>query len=251
MRELPDPAETTFRRLLNREILVSERRRMLSLAALMAVVLALILLAATFAPGFVRSIFHDRLPVRIALVAFPCFIAYELLAAALLTFLIRRGRNFPVFGRYANALIETSFPTLLLYLLEGYLFLPVIFGAWPALLYFLFIILSTLRLDFALSAFTGAVAAVELFALASVTLHPVWRTDDPNFSIAYHLTRSAVLLAAGVLAGSVGVTIKRYFERALAAASARDRVTNLFGQHVSPKAWSSGFSPSAQASSAK
>ena len=40
---------------------------------------------------------------------------------------------------------------------------------------------------------------------------------------------------AGLLAGAVGATIKRHFERALAAASARDRVTNLFGQHVSPR----------------
>jgi len=177
----------------------------------------------------------ERGPVRVALVAFPIFIVYELLAAALLTVLLRRGRSFPVFGRYANALVETSFPTLLLFLLTGYLSAPVVFGAWPTMLYFLFIILSTLRLDFALSAFTGAVAAVELFALASVTLHPVLRTDDPNFSIAFHLTRSAVLLAGGLLAGFVGVTIKGHFERALAAASARDQVTNLFGQHVSPR----------------
>ena len=50
---------------------------------------------------------------------------------------------------------------MLLYLLAGYVATPaIIFGAWPALLYFLFIILSTLRLDFRLSAFTGAVAAV-------------------------------------------------------------------------------------------
>jgi adenylate cyclase len=235
MREPPDPADTTFRRLLSREILVSERRRMLSLAAILTVILALILLAATFAPGLVKSIYHDRLPVRKSLTVFPPFIAYELLAATVLTVLIRRGRNFPVFGRYANALIETSFPTLLLYLLAGYLSAPAIFGAWPALLYFLFIILSTLRLDFALSAFTGTVAAVQLFILASVTLHPVWRTDDPNFNIAYHLTRSAVLFVAGLLAGAVGATIKSYFERALAAASSRDRVTNLFGQHVSPR----------------
>jgi hypothetical protein len=33
MHEPSDPADTTFRRLLNREILVSERRRMLGLAA--------------------------------------------------------------------------------------------------------------------------------------------------------------------------------------------------------------------------
>ena len=234
MDDPPDPADTTFRQLLNREILVSERRRMLSLAAILAVILALILLAATFAPGFVRSIFHGRLPVRMPL-AFAPFIAYELFAAALLTILLRHGRNFPVVARYANALIETSFPTLLLYLLAGYLSAPTIFGAWPALLYFLFIILSTLRLDFALSAFTGTVAAVELFALAAVTLHPVWRTDDLNFSMVYHLTRSAILLVAGLLAGAVGATIKSHFERAIAAASARDRVTNLFGQHVSPR----------------
>ena len=125
---------------------------------------------------------------------------------------------------------------MLLYLLAGYLSAPVIvFGAWPALLYFLFIILSTLRLDFALSAFTGAVAAAELFVLASVILHLEWRTEDPNFSISYHVTRSAVLLVAGLLAGSVGATIKSRFQRALAATSARDAITNLFGQHVSPR----------------
>jgi adenylate cyclase len=227
--------DTTFRRLLNREVLVSERRRMLILAALLAFILVLILSAVTLAPGFVRSIYHDRLPTRAALAAFSAFIAYELFAAALLTIFLRGGRNFPAFGRYMNALIETSFPTVLLYLLAGYLSAPVIFGTWPALLYFLFIILSTLRLSFALSAFTGAVAAVELFALASATLHLGWRTEDPNFSIGYHLTRSAVLLAAGLMAGYVGTTVKRHFERALAAASARDELTNLFGQHVSPR----------------
>lgn len=235
MDERPASADVTFEQLLNREILESERRRMLSLAAVAAIILALVLLLVAFAPGFVRSIYHDRLPVRAAVAAFSAFLAYELMAARLLTLFIRRGRKFPLLGRYGNALVETSFPTLLLYLLTGYLAAPIVFSAWPALLYFIFIILSTLRLDFALSAFTGAVAAVELFALAFVTLHLSWRADDPNFSIAYHLARSGVLVAAGLLAGSVGVTIKSHFERALAAASARDRVTNLFGQHVSPR----------------
>jgi adenylate cyclase len=236
MTDPADPAETTFQRLLNREILVSERRRMLILAGLQIFIFVLILLIATLAPGFVRSIYHDRLPEHAALAALSAFIAYELFAAGLVTIFLRRGRNYPVFGRYANALVETSFPTVLLFLLAGYLPAPaIVFGTWPALLYFLFIILSTLRLDFALSAFTGAVAAVELLALASIILHLGWRTEDPNFSIGYHLTRSAVLLAAGLLAGSVGTTIKSHFQRALVAASARDEVTNLFGQHVSPR----------------
>jgi adenylate cyclase len=231
-----DPDDTTFQRLLNREILLSERRRMLILAGVQALILVLILLTATFVPSFVRSIYHDRAPERAALAAFSAFILYELLAAGVVTIFLRRGRNFPVLGRYMNALVETSFPTLLLYLLAGYLSSPVvIFGTWPALLYFLFIILSTLRLNFALSAFTGAVAAVELFVLAFVMLHLEWQTEDPDLSIGYHVTRSAVLLAAGLLAGYAGATIKSHFRRALAAASARDRVTNLFGQHVSPR----------------
>ena len=37
-----DPADTTFQRLLNREILVSERRRMLILAGVQAVILVLV-----------------------------------------------------------------------------------------------------------------------------------------------------------------------------------------------------------------
>src|SRR3984957_1405100 len=171
MADRADPADTTLQRLLNREILVSEGRPMLPLAALQAFILVLILLIATLAPGFVRSIYHDRLPERAALTALSAFIAYELFAAGLVTIFLRRGRNYPVFARYANALVETSFPTVLLFLLAGYLSAPaIVFGTWPSLLYFLFIILSTLRLDFALSAFTGAVAAVELSALASVTL---------------------------------------------------------------------------------
>jgi hypothetical protein len=116
-----DPADTTFQRLLNREILVSERRRMLILAGLLAFILVLILCAVTFAPGLARSMYQDRLPVRATLVAFPAFIAYELFAATLLTIFLRHRRNFPIFGRYVNALVETSFPTVLLYLLAGYL----------------------------------------------------------------------------------------------------------------------------------
>jgi adenylate cyclase len=230
-----DPPERDFQRLLSREVLRSERQRVLDLAGVVTVMLALILLLLIVAPGFVGTIFHGRIPLRMPLTVFVPFIAYELFVAGLMTRLARRGRAFPTFGRYGNALIETSLPTLILYLLTKYIAAPAAFSSWPALLYFLFIILSTLRLDFLLSAFTGAVAAIELFVLADIELQLVWQADDLNRSIAFHLARSAVLLAAGLLAGSVGVTIRRHFEQALAAATARDRVTNLFGQHVSPQ----------------
>jgi adenylate cyclase len=235
MPEPPASADAALPQLLDREVVRSERRRVFGVAAMLTVILVLILLLMTFASDIVRTVFHGRIPVRMALSAFLPFIAYELAAAALLTLVIRRGGRFPTVGRYANALIETSFPTLLLYLLTRYIPAPLAFGSWQALLYFLFIILSTLRLDFVLSAFTGTVAAVELFALAALTLHLAWHSDDLTRGYVFHLTRSVVLFVAGILAGSVGVTIRRHFERMVAAASARDRVTNLFGQHVSPQ----------------
>jgi adenylate cyclase len=228
-------ASSSFEELLNREILHSERRRVLTLAAAMTAILAAILIAILAVPDFVSAMFRGQIPWRFPLFVFPPFIAYELAVAGVLTILDRRGHRFPTFGRYANALIETSFPTLIVYSLSQYLDPRIAFASWPALLYFLFIILSTLRLDFALSVFTGAVAAVELFVLADYRLGLEWRPDDYSHGIVFHLTHSAVLLLAGLFAGSVGRTLKTQFERALAAASARDRVTNLFGQHVSPQ----------------
>jgi len=214
-------------------VLRSERQRVLRLAVLLSLALILILLARSTAPGVVAALFHGRMSLTTPLAVFLPFIAYELLAAGIFTFLIRRDRNIFTFGRYANALVETSMPTVLLYALTRFVPPTVVLGSWPALLYFLFIILSTLRLDFALSAFTGLVAAVELFALAYSKLPLAWIADDPSLTLLYHLTRSAVLLLAGAIAGTVGAQLKRRFERALAATAARDRVTSLFGEHVS------------------
>ncbi|TAJ37083.1 MAG: adenylate/guanylate cyclase domain-containing protein [Reyranella sp.] len=56
----------------------------------------------------------------------------------------------------------------------------------------------------------------------------------PDETLIYHFSRSVVLLAAGVIAGVVAGSLRRQFEQSVAAAAARDRVTNLFGQHVSP-----------------
>lgn len=105
-------------------------------------------------------------------------------------------------------------------------------GFVAPLTYFIFIILSTLRLDLFLSAFTGVVAAAELFAVAMYY---------DRFDIAgqpetyFHAVRSTVILICGVLAGAVGMQLRRQFAMSIAAATARDRVTNLFGQHVSPQ----------------
>ena len=59
------------------------------------------------------------------------------------------------------------------------------------------------------------------------------RASSRSYSITS--VRSFIILICGVLAGAVGVQLRRQFAASIAAATARDRVTNLFGQHVSPQ----------------
>ena len=104
------------------------------------------------------------------------------------------------------------------------------FGAWPTLLYFVFIVASTLRLDFVLPAFTGAVAAIGYLGLACWILSFGAVAANP---LGY-ASKAAMMVAAGVVAGLVALRLRAKFRYAVEQAAARDRVTNLFGQHVSP-----------------
>jgi adenylate cyclase len=146
---------------------------------------------------------------------------------------LRLGRDLPVYRRYLGALIETSMPSFALALHIDSMGPVEALGFVVPLTYFIFIILSTLRLDFWLSTFTGFVAASELFCMA-MFYHRVGSTD-PAPDLYYHAVRSVVVLICGMLAGAVGVQLRRQFEASIMAATARDRITNLFGQHVSPQ----------------
>ena len=138
-----------------------------------------------------------------------------------------------MYRRYLGALIETSMPTLALALHIDSMGPVEALGFVVPLTYFIFIILSTLRLDFWLSTFTGFVAAAELFSMA-MFYHRAG-SADPAPDLYYHSVRSVMILICGMLAGAVAVQLRRQFEASIMAATARDRVTNLFGQHVSPQ----------------
>jgi adenylate cyclase len=109
-----------------------------------------------------------------------------------------------------------------------------VFSFWPPLLYFIFILLSTLRLDFWLSVWTGSVAAVQQMILV-LWLLPIepWG-NIPQETLLFHFSRTLVLFSSGLVAGFVANSLRSQFEKSVRAVAARDRVTNLFGQHVSP-----------------
>jgi adenylate cyclase len=221
------PAE--FRHALMRQTLKTEVVRV---TGVIIVTLALALTSSALylvSPADVERIWHGRLDLTYILVVIGPFVAFEFTVLYLLKRRIALDRDIPVLRRYVGTFIETSLPTVLLAIHIDRMGASEALGFAAPLVYFLFIVLSTLRLDFWLPVFTGLVAAVELFAMAML-YHP----DLPR-NVDYHLLRSLVILICGLLAGAVALRLRRQFEASIAAASARDRVTNLFGQHVSPQ----------------
>jgi adenylate cyclase len=223
-----------FRRALTREILLTERLRVKAQIVTVLVLMACLLLGYGLAPQVVERIWHGHFAVRTLLEATVPFILFELSVLRLLNQRLTLNRDVPYARRYLGTLIETSVPTFVLYLHFNGMGPEQALGFIAPLLYFVFIILSTLRLDFWLSSFAGLVAASELFGMAML-YRPAQFADEPAPDPGYHLVRSLIILICGMLAGAVGMQLRRQFEASIAAATARDRVTNLFGQHVSPQ----------------
>ena len=222
-----------FSHALMQQVLRTELIRIKALIATTAVLALMLLVLYVFDPYAVNHLWHGPLtPLHVYVVLVP-FMLFEVWVHANVNRFLRLNRDVPVFRRYLGALIETSMPTITLALHIDSMGRVEALGFVVPFIYFIFIILSTLRLDFWLSTFTGFVAAAELFYMAMY-----YHTDgstSPLPDLYYHAVRSVVVLICGMLAGAVGVQLRRQFEASILAATARDRVTNLFGQHVSPQ----------------
>jgi adenylate cyclase len=223
-----------FEHALTREILLTERLRIKAILVTLSVLLAIMTAAYAISPSSIERIWRGHLPVLPFYAAFLLFAVFELSVLRLLSRRLAQGRDVPYARRYLGALIETSLPTVALYLQMREMGPTQALAFVAPLVYFIFIILSTLRLDFWLSTFTGLVASVQLFGMA-MSYHPAQFADDPAPDVGFHLVRSLIILVCGMLAGAVGMQLRRQFEASIQAATARDRVTDLFGQHVSPQ----------------
>ena len=225
-----------FEQRLTREILQTERFRVTLLAIIPGLSMLLFLAAGAAYPELTASTFSGELDrFRVGAVLGGVSV-YEFVALRSVDRLIKGGARQPMLRRYVDALVEVSLPSVVIAYYMAVvgpidaLFLP------PVFTYFVFILLSTLRLDFALSAFTGLCAALEYAAISlfAVTAGSTRGADPVLASIPLHLGKAAILLVSGVAAGFVGRQLRRSFVNTLRSVEDRNRVIGLFGQHVSP-----------------
>jgi adenylate cyclase len=222
-----------FDHLLMREVMRSELVRIRTLIGVTVVIAVIVTGVHIFEPDVVRRIWRGGVSPDAIYPVLIGFILLELWIYRAISHHLELDRDISIYRRYVGALIETSLPTFVLALQIESMGPVRALGFVVPLVYFIFVVLSTLRLDFWLSTFTGFVAASELFYMAMHYRPEI--TTDPEPEIYYHLARSVLILLCGVLAGAVGVQLRRGFAASILAATARDRVTSLFGQHVSPQ----------------
>ncbi|MBI5262459.1 MAG: adenylate/guanylate cyclase domain-containing protein [Bradyrhizobium sp.] len=221
-----------FERAFMREVLRTELIRVKALIVTGCVLMLSLTAIYLTDPGVLDRLWHGGFGRGHVYAILILFILFELWSHASIRRNLKRDHDLHPAWRYIGAFVETSIPTVILVLQIQSMGSIAALGYAMPLIYFVFIILSTLRLDFRLSTFTGLVAAGELF-LVAMYYRPAADFDEPE--LYYHATRSFIILACGVLAGAVGTQLRRQFAASIEAATARDRVTNLFGRHVSPQ----------------
>lgn len=233
-----DDTQVTFRRELSREILLGERRLATVLAAIYSLLLVLFLVYATFFTGRLPDLLHVELPVYNISILLALAAVYELLIWSIFGLVFKARRRLPLFLRYFNTLIEISFLTGAIVVVAETLD-PVYALLTPVtMLYFLFITLTALGLDFTLCLFAGAVAAAEY---ALLTWFYIARVSDlalvnpALLLLPHHLGKALVLFLAGIVTGFVTLQIKRRVINSLRMVAERNRVINIFGQHVAPE----------------
>ena len=148
-----------------------------------------------------------------------------------------------------NVAVEALIPTLAIVILAGSeLFRPRQALVAPiGLVYFLLIVLSTLRLSPDLSRLTGASAAAGYLAAVAFVY---WRYPAPatnlDFTVPVHVTYAALLLIGGFVAGAVAAEIRKHVAAALRETETRAQKEKLERDLNLAREIQQGLLPSAQ-----
>lgn len=219
---------------LAREIIASEILRAKVLAIALSVLVAVVMIVFAIGNDAIQKFVTRPVHWSVHITVIGPFILYECFVVFILSRFAARGTHPPRIARYANAAIEVTLPSVIMLVASTYVTPDLVFSAWPSMLYFVFILASTLRLNFSLPALTGAVAAAEYMAVAAYILPLSSSAEQAQLTPLFHQGRALIMVIAGVVAGLVAMRLKSHLVRVLTESAARERVVNLFGQHVSP-----------------
>jgi adenylate cyclase len=217
---------------LERQTLINEQRRAIVLFWTLTAILIVRILFQTL-----RGFHGSELPGRsFVLFMLGCWIGLEAFTVMFLRRRIREGRERRPSRVYISSALEVAMPTVAMWILchSGS---PVsALTSSVSYAYFLILILSPLRLDPWLCIFTGALVVAGYGALVGSYWQELardWAESAALMQLSF-FSRGILLLAGGLAAAFVSLRIRTTLIETLRASQERERVVDLFGQHVSP-----------------
>lgn len=148
---------------------------------------------------------------------------------------MKEEKGLPILASYINSFIEISVPSAAIIIFSLYIEPIAALLSSILLLYFIFIILSSLELDPRLSIFTGFTAAVEYLSISFYYLDQTeFQSSIPvlNVPIAF-LSRATILIVGGIIAGKVSLQIRKRILKTYQLIEERNELERVFGQQVS------------------
>jgi len=220
---------------LRKEILLSEKLR--------ALLLALVSLAVILVLLFVRIFFADYLSIYsleienlyvIQIVLF-IFIMREVFVVNFIKNRLKEGKEISDRARYVTNFFEVSFISVILIILGINAESTEILLAPLVYLYFIIITLSTLSLEFKISASIGILAAFEYLIIFFILKEEFENVDNVIIynNIVFHFGKAVLFIVGGVIAGLVAEQIKKKILKVNYALLERNKVINMFGQQIS------------------
>jgi adenylate cyclase len=221
------------------EMLKSDKLRVTILICTVAVMLLAILTLSVFAFEEFQNIFHGEFKSFLMIVLSSTIVSLGCLVVELVVInrLIEERRKAPWLLPYVSALIETCLPLAALLITAQYVGPAYVLLTPAPFVYPLLIVLSTLRLDFKLCVFTGALAAIQYWILAIVFItqaRTLGGTEPMLLTAPPHVLKGFLFLLTGLVAGAVTVQIKKRLLKSFDIVEERNRISRTFGEYVSP-----------------
>ena len=214
--------------LYNIEISKSERLRSIILIGLIGLEAIFLLVIYLFYSEEYLELFKTHIAIYAILIFTAIIIVYEFLVHYFIgkrnQFLIPNSRFFG----YFNSFSEVSLLSILLIFIVEYSKQTIILQAPATLTYFIFIVLSTFRLNFKLSIFTGTLAAFEFILIST------YYSTYPDLIGMQYLGQGLIMIITGIAAGFVADLIKKKMIVSWNNIKEKNEVIDLFGQQISP-----------------
>lgn len=233
-----DSISQLFEREFALEILKSDRLRITMLMCVFAVAALVVPVLSVFSFENFQSSFQGHFSsfVLTFVIIFTVTLSCLALERVAITRLIKQQKRAKPLLQYVSAFIETSIPSIALIITAQFLG-PVYALFTPApFVYAVLIVLSTLRLDFRLCVFTGAVAAIEYWLLSAIFIATTSNEAIAPILVARppHIVKGLLLLLTGIAAGLVTAQIRKRILNSFEMVEERNRISRTFGEYVSP-----------------